>query len=299
MRRGRALQVLLAAVLAAAIGPACGFESLDGLTGGRDAQAPDSMSQGDDSGAVDGPGGPPPGEAGGDGPSAEGTSPPTDGASGDARDDGSDAKGGPVVAHVQNVAQTTTGTSLTVTFSKAVGAGDLLLGAFHGVGTVTVSDSLNGAWTQVSSQNNVYLFSEQHSVAAAAGHLAITVTSSTQGSLRISADEFSGLSASSALDQTSTGASTGTTWSAGRTAAIPAGELVYAWAGTSQGGLVFTAGTTDGVAMTLGGQSTSSADGTIVTEYVLSSAAGVQDSSATVSPASQKAVNGGQATFHP
>jgi hypothetical protein len=305
MRRVGARHVLLAGVLAATIGPACGFLSVDGLTG-RDAQAPDSMSQGDDSGAVDEAGDEAGGEAGADtaidavrsdGPSADGTRPPTDGASRDARDDGGDATGGPVVAHVQNVAQTASGNSLTVTFGNAVGAGDLLIGAFHGMGNVTVSDSLNGAWTHVSSQSNVYLFSLQHTVAAAAGHLAITVKSNAQGPLRICADEFSGLSAASALDQTSTGSATGATWSAGTTPAIPAGELVYAWAGTSEGNLVFTAGTTDGVAMTLGGQSTSNANGTIVTEYALSSAAGAQDSNAMVSPASQKGVNGGQATF--
>jgi hypothetical protein len=303
MRRVRARQVLLAAVLAGASGAACGFESLDGLTG-RDAQAPRSMNQGDDSGeegAVDGPVGP--GEGGtdagvdvvrADGPSADGTRPPTDGSS----EDGGDAMGGNVVAHVQNVAQTTSGNSLTVTFAKAVGAGDVLLGAFHGVGTVTVSDSLNGAWTQVSSQSNVYLFSVQHTVAAAAGQLAITVKSSTKGSLQVSADEFSGLSASSALGQTSTGTSTGSTWSAGTTPAIPAGELVYAWAGTSES-VLFLAGKTNGVQMVIGGEAPSSTNGTIASEYALSSAAGPQDSTAMVTPASVKGVNGGQATFHP
>jgi hypothetical protein len=307
MRRVRTRQVLLAAALAATIGPACGFESLDGLTG-RDAQSPDSMSQGDDSGAdaaFDGPTGPL-GEAGADaaidavradGPSTDGTSPPMD-ASGDAGADGGDA-GSPVIAHVQNVAQVATGSSLTVTFGRAVGAGDLLVGAFHGTGTLTVSDNLNGAWTQVANLSNVYFFDRPNTVAAPAGRLAITVTSTTQGSLRICADEFSGVATTSALDAQSTGSGTGTMWSAGTTPAIPAGELVYAWAGTSVGNLVFTAGTTSGVPMTLGGQATSSADGTIFSEYALSAAAGPQDSSATVSPGSAKGVNGGQVTFRP
>lgn len=298
MRGVGAWKALLAAALAATLCPACGFESLDGLTG-RDAQAPPSTNQGgDDSGgadaasdraddadadaAVD--------AVGSDGPSGD-TSAPKDGAS---VDTGGDAPAA-VIAHVQNVVQLASGNTLTVTFGQGVAPGDLLVGVFHGEGTVTVSDNRNGAWTQVASQGTDYLFYAENT---APGHIAITVAASTQGSLRLDADEFSGVATASALHAQSTGSSTGTTWSAGMTSPIPVGELVYAWAGTSDS-VVFTAGTTDGVPMTIGGQSTSSAEGTIFTEYALSSAAGAQDSGATVAPATMKNLNGGQVTFRP
>jgi hypothetical protein len=301
MRRGRA-QGLLAAVLAATCVQACGFLSMDGLTG-RDAQAPPSMNEGEDSGedaAVDGPAGPPAGDASvdargdaarSDGASADVTRPPADAASEGPAPDAPPS----VIAHLQNVTQLASGTSLTTGFGRGVVAGDLLVGTFHGSGTLTVSDNRNGAWTQVANLSNVYLFYVENT---APGHIVITLTSTTQGPLRVCADEFSGVATSAALDAQSTGSSTGTTWGAGTTPAIPGGELVYAWAGTAES-VTFDAGTTNGVPMTIGGQSASSSEGTIFSEYALSSAAGAQDSSATVTPASQKGVNGGQVTFRP
>jgi hypothetical protein len=60
----------------------------------------------------------------------------------------------------------------------------------------------------------------------------------------------------------------------------------------------FAVGSTDGVAMAIGGQFTTSNDGTIVSEYAPSSAAGAQDAFATL-PVSNAAINGGEATFRP
>jgi hypothetical protein len=301
MRGAGAWWAFVAAALAATLAPACGFMSLDGLTG-RDAQAPLSTNQeGDDSGSdADDDGS---AEVGADaaidsvrsdGPSADRTTPPTDGASGG--DDGGDAMTGPtVIAHVQNVTQLASGNTLTTTFGHGVAAGDLLVGAFHGEGTVTVSDNRNGAWKQAGNQSGNYVFYVENTTP---GHIAITLSATTQGSLRLSADEFSGVATASALDGQSTGSSTGTTWSAGTTMPIAAGELVYGWGGTSES-VVLTAGATNGVPMTLGGQATSNSLGTIFSEYALSSAAGAQDSSATVAPAAMKGVNGGQVTFKP
>ena len=51
--------------------------------------------------------------------------------------------------------------------------------------------------------------------------------------------------------------------------------------------------------MTLGGQQTSMANGSIFCEYLQSSAAGAQNASATLVPNTVSGVNGGQATFRP
>jgi hypothetical protein len=193
------------------------------------------------------------------------------------------------------------GTTMTSTFSRAVQAGDLLVGVFRASGTVSVSDSVNGSWTQVFGLNAVYLFYYPNSSVAGAGSLVITVGASTSGSLRLSADEFSGVAASSPLDAQSTGSdSGGTTWSAGSTPPIEAGELVYAGAGTAGNNELFAALSTAGVAMTVGGQATSASNGSIFSEYALYSDAGAQNAAADLAPSSGgSGINGGQLVFRP
>ena len=191
------------------------------------------------------------------------------------------------------------GNLLEATFSSAVEAGDLLVCIVRASGTVSVSDNVNGSWTQINSIDQKYLFFLQNSRAANAGSLVITLVASSSNDVRISADEFSGVATSSALDAQSTGTvSQGTAWSAGSTSSIPAGELVYAGAGTGSDE-VFSVGSTNGIPMTVGGRQTSSSNGAIFSEYVLSSAAGVQNADATMSPSVSSEVSGGQATFRP
>jgi len=204
------------------------------------------------------------------------------------------------LTHVQNQTAVGSGTStLTATFPQAVGAGDLLVGvfAFHGnTPTFTVQDNINGAWTFANGVNAADVYYFENSQGAAAGTLTVTFTTGVVGWPRISMDEFAGVATSGSLDQSSTGTTTGTLWSAAATGPIPAGELVYAGVGSPDGGIAFTAGSTNGVNMTLGGQS-AGAIGSIASEYVLSSAAGTQDSTLTASPFAF--VNGAQATFKP
>jgi hypothetical protein len=189
---------------------------------------------------------------------------------------------------------------LTVNFPGAVQAGDLLVGVFRAETTPSVSDNVNGDWTLINSNTQKFLFYRENTAAAASGSLLITVSCTTQGDLRICADEFSGVATSSSLDSQSTGAVDGgaAAWSAGTTATIPAGELVYAGAGTGDNE-VYAAGSSNGLPMTLGGQQTSMANGSIFCEYLQSSAAGAQNASATLVPNTVSGVNGGQATFRP
>lgn len=199
-------------------------------------------------------------------------------------------------AHVQNVTAIDSGHMLVQAFSQPVAAGDLLVGSFRGGGTVTVSDDVNGSWTEVpTTVGNMYVFYFENS--AAATTLTITLESQNNEALRIVADEFSGVATSGSLDQdTSIQAnSPAATWSAPPTSAIPAGELVYASVGNINNGVVLTAGSTDGVAMTEGGHVADGTNGVSFSEYRLDSAAGAQDASASIAPPMGAA--GVQATF--
>jgi hypothetical protein len=226
---------------------------------------------------------------------------PPDGASADAAPDQPDGAITPAsIAHVQNVVELGSGTSMTGTFSSAVKAGDLLVGVFRGIGTVSVSDSVNGSWTEAFGLNDDYLFYYEDSAEAGASSLVITVKATTSDSLRMSVDEFSGVAKSSALDTQSTGSNSGgTSWNAGTTSSVAAGELVYVGAGTAGNDEVFTALSTAGVALTVGGQATSASNGAIFSAYVLSCAAGVQNAGVTLAPSSGSGINGGQIVFRP
>jgi hypothetical protein len=317
VRYARARRVFETAALVA-IFQACALSDLDGLTGGPARAA--ASGAGDSGGAplaadgglpifVDGGGSdrssPPDGASGGgaeDGGIDVGT-PPPDGASLDGEGDLSDGAIAPPleIVHVQNVVQIGNGTTMTATFPGAVQAGDLLVGVFRGSGTVSISDNVNGSWTQVFGLSNVYLFYLPDSGAAGAGSLVLTIDGSSSGSLRLSADDFSGVATSSPLDAQSTGSNSGgTSWSAGSTPSVAAGELVYAGAGTAGNNELFAPLSTAGVPMTVGGQATSASDGSIFSEYVLSSVAGAQNAGADLTPSSGgDGINGGQLIFRP
>ena len=51
-------------------------------------------------------------------------------------------------AFVQGASNSTSGTSMNVSYGSSVVAGHLLVGMFRAAGTTSVSDSLNGAWTK-------------------------------------------------------------------------------------------------------------------------------------------------------
>src|SRR5437868_14049117 len=51
-------------------------------------------------------------------------------------------------AFVQGGSNSTTGTSVNVSYGSSVVAGHLLVGMFRAAGTTSVADSRNGAWTK-------------------------------------------------------------------------------------------------------------------------------------------------------
>jgi hypothetical protein len=199
--------------------------------------------------------------------------------------------------HVQTITAITYADSLMATFGQPVAAGDLLVGGFRSSYQSTVSDSVNGAWTQApTTTGSMYVFYFANS--AAAPSLTITFTTGAFTELRIVADEFSGIAKTGALDQYSSSQTTASdmTWTAPATTAVPDGELVYAGVGNYNNGVAFTAGSTNGVMMTASGAASDGSNGVSMSEYALSAAAGPQNASASISPSIGMA--GVQATFH-
>jgi hypothetical protein len=127
-------------------------------------------------------------------------------------------------------------TSLTVTLSGPVNAGDLLVGwvaEYNAAGQVTVSDSANGSWTRSPAAEafsdgtgDIALFYLPGSVASADG-LSITITAPASAYLQGAVAEYTGVATSSPLDQYAVGEGDSTTVTAGPTGSVPAGELVY------------------------------------------------------------------------
>jgi Bacterial Ig-like domain (group 3)/Putative Ig domain len=180
-------------------------------------------------------------------------------------------------------------TTQTLTFTEAVSPGDFLVGWFaqyNSPGQVSVSDSVNGAWTRSVSETfngsgDIALFFISNSAAAPQG-LTITVTSSAPTYLQSSAAEYSGVAASNPLDQSAVNSGTGTSVSTGTTSAVPAGELVYSALTTGGNPGSVTPGTSQGVAFTA---RASTSNGTAYEQDVLSATAGAQQGTATLGSA--------------
>ena len=112
------------------------------------------------------------------------------------------------IAFVQANSCSTTGTSLTCSYSTSIVAGDLLVADVAPTNTsgsaytISVSDSRNGAWTQsvqcfnaYDMQGNLFYFPN-----SAAGSVTVTVTSSTSTTLKIAIAAYSGIATSSPVD---------------------------------------------------------------------------------------------------
>jgi chitodextrinase len=173
-------------------------------------------------------------------------------------------------------------TSVTLTLGP-VAPGDLLVGWFgqwNSTGQVTVSDSVNGAWTRSASTTwnggtspgdiALYYFANSK---AAPGGLTITIASSSATYLQGSAAEYSGVATVNPLDQVVVATGSSTSADSGLTAAVGPGELVYGGMTATNGPGTLTAGTSQGVAFVKRVQNTSGSQGE---EDVTSSAAGQQ-----------------------
>jgi hypothetical protein len=198
--------------------------------------------------------------------------------------------GGPFV---QGTSNSTSGTSMTVSYGASVGAGHLLVGMFRASGTTSVSDSVNGAWTKaVGASDGVN--SLWYRANAAAGSTTVSVGGTTNGSIRAVIAEYSGVSTTSPLDGASCNVGTGTTATTGNTASLPAGELAFAGLGLFDSGFTATAGS----GATLRTQFTG-ANGTSADEDVASTPAGVLNESFGLSSAPPNGWAGCVATFKP
>jgi hypothetical protein len=199
---------------------------------------------------------------------------------------------GPAV-HIQSAtAGPASGTSLQVTL-PAVTPGNFLVGMFGGAGNaITVSDNRDGAWAAVAPQQ--YSADIFYVANAVGGSTTITFSGTSGNSYEITVDEFSGITSSSPLNQTSYSMDFGTpSWTAPATASVPQGELVYAGVAVV-GPTTIAAGTSNGIPMTLAGNMSGSLSSQ-ASEYLATATSGTQNSSMTFSSAAYGP--GFQATF--
>ena len=180
-------------------------------------------------------------------------------------------------------------TSVTVTLGK-VTAGDLLVGWFgqyNSSGQVKVSDNVNGAWTRVTTASTTFgsggdLAFYYVPNAKAATSLTITLSATSATYLQGAVSEFSGVATSGAFDQAAAASGNSTSVATGATAAVGAGELVVG--GIVTGGQPGTVkpGSSQGQAFVMG---TETSSGSTDLEYIVSSTAGTQQSTATLTSA--------------
>lgn len=196
-------------------------------------------------------------------------------------------------AFVQGAANSpgTRSTSATLALGQPVAAGDLLVGWFaqyDSTGHVQVSDNVNGAWTRASSETftngggDIALYYVQNTKAAPSG-LTITISAATATYLPSAVSEYSGISATSALDQTAVGNGTGTAAASASTSAVAGGELVFAGLITGGQPLTVTPGSSQGAPFTLEAHNGS---GSADTAGILSGAAGTQHAQFTLATSS-------------
>jgi fibronectin type 3 domain-containing protein len=176
----------------------------------------------------------------------------------------------------------TTVTRMTLTLGP-VARGDILVGWFgqyNSTGQVTVSDSVNGAWTRSASTawsggtapGDIALYYLANSAAAPSG-LTITIATTSATYIQGGAAEYSGVSTVNPLDQVVIASGSSTSADSGLTAAVGPGELVYGGITATNGPGTLTAGTSQGVAFATRAQTTSGSQGE---EDITSSAAGQQ-----------------------
>ncbi|MGH3283496.1 MAG: choice-of-anchor Q domain-containing protein [Streptosporangiaceae bacterium] len=180
-------------------------------------------------------------------------------------------------------------TTVTITLTSPVSAGDLLVGWFgqyNATGQVTVSDNVNGAWTRSAAattfgsgtgHGDLALYYLQNAAAAPSG-LTITITAPTATYLQGAVGDYSGVATSGALDQTAVAKATSATVDSGPTASVAAGELVFGAIITGGSPSSVTPGSTQGLTFVIRSQTGS---GSADVEDVLAGAAGAQDARAT------------------
>ena len=183
--------------------------------------------------------------------------------------------------------------TVTVTLTQSVAQGDLLVGWVSQYGAaeqVQVSDNVNGAWTRgpgslrfMDDTGDIALYYRENSQAAPGGlTITVTVSSSAPAFLQGTVADYSGIALAGALDQVASARGIGTTVDTGATAAVDAGELVFAALITGDDPRSVTPGSSAGVRYTPRAQNS---NGSAFAEDITSSAAGAQQGTATLGAA--------------
>src|SRR5213076_1913154 len=179
----------------------------------------------------------------------------------------------------------------TVTLTSPVAGGDLLVGWFsqyNVAGQVQVSDDVNGAWMRapgslhfMDDTGDIALYYRENSQGAPSG-MTITVSASSAAYLQGTVADYSGVALAGSLDQIVAARGDGTAVDTGATAAVDAGELVFAALVTSPAPGSVTPGSSLGVPYTARAQTP---NGSAFEEDITSSAAGAQQGTATLGAA--------------
>src|SRR5438034_6636616 len=180
----------------------------------------------------------------------------------------------------------------TVTLTSPVAGGDLLVGwssQYNGAGQVQVSDDVNGAWTRapwalhfMDDTGDIALYYRENSQAAPGG-MTVTVSAASTAYLQGTVADYSGVALAGSLAQIVTARAPGAAAvDTGATAAVDAGELVFAALLTSPAPGSVTPGSSMGVPYTARAQT---ANGSAFEEDITSSAAGAQQGTAALGAA--------------
>src|SRR6266478_3753854 len=178
-----------------------------------------------------------------------------------------------------------------VTLTSPVAGGDLLVGWFSQYnvsGQVQVSDNVNGAWTRASASlhflddtGDIALYYHENSQAAPSG-MTITVSVSSTAYLQGTVADYLGVALAGSLDQIVSARGQGTVVDTGASAAVDAGELVFAALVTSPAPGSVTPGSSLGVPYTARAQTS---NGSAFEEDITSSATGAQQGTANLGAA--------------
>src|SRR5438874_446843 len=181
--------------------------------------------------------------------------------------------------------------TITVTLTSPVAQGDLLVGwisQFDAPEQTQVSDNVNGSWTRapgslkfMSDTGDIALYYREKSQAAPNG-MTITVSVSSTAYLQGTVAEYSGVALAGSLDQIASARGVGTAVDTGATAAVDAGEVVFAALVTGGSPGSVTSGSSLGVPYTPRAQT---ANGSAYEEDITSSAAGGQHGTGTLASA--------------
>src|SRR5437899_5373233 len=178
----------------------------------------------------------------------------------------------------------------TVTLTRPVAGGDLLVGWFSQYnvpGEVQVSDNVNGTWTRAAAgaqafdddTGDIALYYRENSRAAPGG-ITIAVSASASAFLQGTVADYSGVALAGSLDQVAAAhGNEGRVVDTGATAAVGAGELVFAALFTDAAPGSVTPGSSNGIPYTPRAQTSS---GSVYEEDITASAAGPQHGTATL-----------------